>query len=94
LVVPVRARDLTSAVRVLVSHDIQSILLEGGAALHAAAWDAGIIDYVQLYVAPAALGPNGVALGWPALSTAGLYEKKVQTLGPDVLIEGYVHRPH
>jgi hypothetical protein len=25
---------------------------------------------------------------------ASLVEQKVQVLGPDVLIEGYVHRPH
>ena len=28
------------------------------------------------------------------VSTASLLERQVELLGPDVLIEGYVHRPH
>jgi hypothetical protein len=27
-------------------------------------------------------------------ATTDLFERRVETLGPDVLIEGYVHRPH
>ena len=94
LVLPICDDGLAAAMRALVSHDIQSLLLEGGAALHAASWKAGLVDYLQLYVAPTTLGPNGVALDWPAFSTVGLFEKKVRTLGEDTLIEGYVHRPH
>ena len=41
---------------------LTSLLLEGGAALSAAAWDAGMIDRVRLYVAPTALGSTGVPL--------------------------------
>ena len=29
-----------------------------------------------------------------SFSTAALFDRKVVSLGPDVLIEGYVHRPH
>jgi hypothetical protein len=45
-------------------------------------------------VAPVALGENApsVAAG-PASAVASLLEQKVRVLGPDVLIEGYVHRP-
>lgn len=87
--------DLESILRELASEGIQSLLLEGGARLHAAAWDADVVDYVQLYVTPAALGPVGVPLfgarSWPLSS---LIEPRVEVLGPDTLIEGYVHRPH
>jgi diaminohydroxyphosphoribosylaminopyrimidine deaminase / 5-amino-6-(5-phosphoribosylamino)uracil reductase len=85
---------LTAAVRVLPGHRVQSLLLEGGTALHTAAWEAGIVDYIQLYVAPVAFGPMGVPLEHRAFSTIGLYDRKVDVLGPDVIIEGYVHRPH
>jgi len=85
---------LAAAVRELPAYGIQSLLIEGGAALHAAARDAGIVDYVQLYVTPVALGPDGVPLDDRAFSTVSLFERKVHVLGPDVLIEGYVHRPH
>ena len=74
---------------------IHSVLLEGGAKVHAAAWDAGVIDYVQLYVAPVWLGQDGVPLlEGRDFSPASLIEPRVEQLGPDVLIEGYVHRPH
>ena len=90
----VEGATLTAAVRALGQHGIQSILLEGGAAVYQAAWDEGVVDYVQLYVAPMALGSRGPAfLEGRAFASASLFEKKVQALGPDVLIEGYVHRP-
>jgi diaminohydroxyphosphoribosylaminopyrimidine deaminase / 5-amino-6-(5-phosphoribosylamino)uracil reductase len=74
---------------------VQSVLLEGGAELQCAAWDEGVVDAVQLYVAPVSLGAEGVRLldGRGFVSTA-LLERRVDLLGPDVLIEGYVHRPH
>jgi diaminohydroxyphosphoribosylaminopyrimidine deaminase / 5-amino-6-(5-phosphoribosylamino)uracil reductase len=93
LVVPA-CSGIEAAVRALPRRDIQSIVIEGGAALHAAIWDAGLADYVQLYVAPATLGPQGVPLNDRAFSTFALFDKRVEALGPDVIIEGYVHRPH
>ena len=86
--------DLGDAARALGRQGLQSILVEGGAVLHQAVWDAGIVDYVQLYVAPDTFAGHGPALleGRP-FSPASLFEQKVQPLGPDVLIEGYVHRP-
>jgi diaminohydroxyphosphoribosylaminopyrimidine deaminase/5-amino-6-(5-phosphoribosylamino)uracil reductase len=92
--VPAPGGDLTSALRELPRFDIHSLVIEGGAALHAAAWDERLVDYVQLYVAPAWLGPQGVPLmdGRP-FASAALVERRVDLLGPDVLIEGYVHRP-
>jgi diaminohydroxyphosphoribosylaminopyrimidine deaminase/5-amino-6-(5-phosphoribosylamino)uracil reductase len=91
------ARDSTlrAALDRLVVRDIESLIIEGGAAIHAAAWDEGVVDYVQLYVAPQALGDAGVRfLPDSIFSTAALIERRVEQLGPDVLIEGYVHRPY
>jgi diaminohydroxyphosphoribosylaminopyrimidine deaminase/5-amino-6-(5-phosphoribosylamino)uracil reductase len=84
---------LRPAVRALAARGIQSLLIEGGAALHAAAWQADAVDYLQLYVTPAILGAEGVPLHGPAFSTVTLFDRTVDVLGPDVLIEGYVHRP-
>jgi diaminohydroxyphosphoribosylaminopyrimidine deaminase/5-amino-6-(5-phosphoribosylamino)uracil reductase len=82
-------------VRELAKDGIQSLLLEGGAQLHAAAWDEGLVDYVQLYVTPVVLGSSGVPLfGGRPWSPASLFDSRVEVLGPDTLIEGYVHRPH
>jgi len=59
----------------------------------AAAWDEGLVDYVRLYITPHVLGDGAVPL-LPdrAFSPAELHERRIATLGPDVLIEGYVHR--
>jgi diaminohydroxyphosphoribosylaminopyrimidine deaminase / 5-amino-6-(5-phosphoribosylamino)uracil reductase len=87
--------DLRSALRHLAARGIQSLVLEGGAALHRAAWNAGLVDQVHVYVAPMMLGPVGVPLLEGSLfSTALLDHLTVTPLGPDVLFDGYVHRPH
>jgi diaminohydroxyphosphoribosylaminopyrimidine deaminase/5-amino-6-(5-phosphoribosylamino)uracil reductase len=87
--------DCRSGLELLGSLGIQSVVLDGGAALHAAAWDEGVVDAVQLYVAPVSLVAEALPLldGRGFVSTA-LIERRVDLLGPDVLIEGYVHRPH
>jgi diaminohydroxyphosphoribosylaminopyrimidine deaminase/5-amino-6-(5-phosphoribosylamino)uracil reductase len=76
----------------LGDRQIGSLLLEGGAALYAAAWDERLVDYVRLYVTPHMLGNSGVPL-LPdrAFSSADLRDQRTEPLGPDVLIEGYVH---
>jgi len=88
-----RGDTLQAALQRLAAREIGSLLLEGGAGVHAAAWDEGLVDAVRLYVTPHALGPNGVPL-LPdrSFSSADLRERRVVPLGPDVLIEGYVHR--
>jgi diaminohydroxyphosphoribosylaminopyrimidine deaminase/5-amino-6-(5-phosphoribosylamino)uracil reductase len=78
----------------LGARQIGSLLLEGGAALYQAAWDEGLADLVRLYVTPHVLGPEGVRfLAGRGFYSTALYERRVEPLGPDFLIEGYVHRP-
>ena len=89
---PIKDGDLTEAFARLGSREITSVLLEGGAALHAAAWKAGVVDAVHLYVAPMTLGAGGVSwLDVETLSLASLADRRVTPLGSDVFIEGYVH---
>jgi diaminohydroxyphosphoribosylaminopyrimidine deaminase / 5-amino-6-(5-phosphoribosylamino)uracil reductase len=91
----VTSSKLVDAMTNLAHQGIHSLILEGGAAMHAAAWDARVVDYVQLYVAPIWLGPEGLPLlEGRDFSPMSLVEQRVAQLGPDVLIEGYVHRPH
>jgi len=90
------ARDgsFGAALERLAARQIGSLLLEGGAALHASAWDEGLVDYVRLYVTPHIIGPDGLKLlDGRRFSSAALVEPHVEPLGPDVLIEGYVHGP-
>ena len=61
---------------------------KAGRALHAAAWDEGVVDYVQLYVAPDALGPAGVRLfDGHDVSLSSLIEPKIE-----VARARYTHR--
>jgi len=85
---------LRAALGCLAARGISSLLLEGGASVHQAAWDEGLADFVQLYVTPHTLGAAGLRFlnGLPFVPTV-LSEVRVETLAPDVLIEGYVHRP-
>jgi diaminohydroxyphosphoribosylaminopyrimidine deaminase / 5-amino-6-(5-phosphoribosylamino)uracil reductase len=88
------ARDdsLRAALEPVTRREIGTLLLEGGAAIHAAAWDEQLVDFVQLYVTPHVLGDGGVPL-LPdrSFSSAALHARRVAPLGADVLIEGYVH---
>jgi diaminohydroxyphosphoribosylaminopyrimidine deaminase/5-amino-6-(5-phosphoribosylamino)uracil reductase len=94
-VLAVEAPGMAAALRALAAYEIQSVILEGGPTVHQAAWEEDVIDYVHVYVAPVALGADGVSmLDGRSLSPATLVEPRVVPLGPDVLIEGYVHRPH
>jgi diaminohydroxyphosphoribosylaminopyrimidine deaminase/5-amino-6-(5-phosphoribosylamino)uracil reductase len=83
---------LAAALDRLAEFEIASLLIEGGATLHAAAWDAGVVDFVQMYVAPVVLGRGGVPVfNARPVPIAGLKELRVETLGADVVVEGYVH---
>lgn len=92
-VMPVGEPGLGAALRELTPLGVQSILIEGGPTVHAAAWEEGVVDYVQLYRAPMTLGAAGMVLFEGRDITSGLSDRRVETLGPDELIEGYVHRP-
>ena len=83
------------AVAALLGHGVTSLLLEGGAGLHAAAWRAGVVDRVRCYVAPDTLGPSAVPWAMPSgFGLAALGPTRAAPLGRDVLIEADVHRTH
>lgn len=85
--------SVRDALGVLGRRGISSLLLEGGAALCEAAWSEGVVDCLRLYVTPHVLGKGGLRfLGGRPLSSLGMIEPRIEPLGPDVLMEGYVHR--
>jgi diaminohydroxyphosphoribosylaminopyrimidine deaminase/5-amino-6-(5-phosphoribosylamino)uracil reductase len=91
---PIQGMTFREALGRLADHQVESLLLEGGAAVHAAAWDEDVVDFVRLYVAPRTIGSGGVPfLDGRTFRAADLIERKVDKLGPDTLIEGYVHGP-
>ncbi len=90
---PLPAGDVSTAMTRLGRLGVMALLLEGGATLHAAAWEAGMIDRVVLFVAPRALGGDGVPLfdgRGPGLSA--LAGSRVEPVGTDIRLELDVHR--
>ena len=85
--------NLKSLMRRLGSLGIDSVLLEGGAALHEAALRAGIVQKVQVYIAPKIFG--GVSAK-SAVGGLGVYEvneayrltsPSFERFGDDVLLQ-------
>lgn len=90
--------DLKALTVALGQMQIDSILLEGGATLAASAFEAGIVDKVQVYVAPMVIG--GAASRTPVggqgiahLAEAWrLKEINARKVGNDICITGYVQK--
>ena len=87
--------SLAPAIADLLGHGVTSLLLEGGPALHAAAWTAGVVDRVRCYLSPVALGEGRVPWAMPpSFGLMALGPTRAEPLGEDVLIEADVHRTH
>ena len=87
--------SVVSALRALAARSVQSVLVEGGPRIHAAFADAGMIDEVQVFVAQDVFLPDGLPFApMSGLTLARLDHLQVEPIGDDVLVRGYVHRPH
>ena len=87
--------SLPAVLKHLAERELTSVILEGGPRLHQAAWDAGVVDRVQMIVAPRAVGPGGVRwLDYDTMRVGELHDLSCEPVGEDVFIEGYVHRAH
>lgn len=90
--------DLEKLVRELAGMGVDSILLEGGGALNEAALQKGIVDRVQVYMAPKIFGGESARSpvegpGIPSLKAAfQLRREKLEVIGEDVLVEYEVVR--
>jgi diaminohydroxyphosphoribosylaminopyrimidine deaminase/5-amino-6-(5-phosphoribosylamino)uracil reductase len=85
--------ELRQDLRRLLQFDISTLLLEGGAIMHASAWQAGVIDRLHLIVAPTSLGSDGVKLfDGIEVPMSELSPVRVDRLGPDAWMEADVHR--
>lgn len=86
--------DLADLMRRLGARSIDSVLIEGGGALHFSALTAGVVRKVQAYIAPSLIGgetaktPVGGA-GFARMADAlRLQNLSVTRLGDDILLEG------
>ncbi len=91
----VTSGDLTDALGRVRQRGVSTLLVEGGAGLHGALWDAGLVDSLHLAIAPVVLGDRGVPLmsGRP-FPYAALELVRVEPRGNDTWIEADVHGAH
>lgn len=87
--------DLGAVLCELGRAQLTSVLVEGGSRVHGAFLRGGLVDEVNIFVAPIFIGADGV----PLLDSLGLQQvmdaprlstTKVRRLGNDVLIEGLI----
>jgi len=88
--------DLTQLMEYLGYNKIDSVLLEGGAGLHAAALQSGIVNKAYVYIAPKIFGGSsaktpvgGAGIDDPN-EAVRLYKGSCSMLGDDLLLEYYL----
>lgn len=88
--------DLSELMQRLAEQKIDSVLVEGGAGIHAAAMEAGIVDKVYAYIAgklvggagaPTPVAGNGIRRMADAVT---LQDMQVEMIGEDICVSGYV----
>ncbi|GAA3532044.1 bifunctional diaminohydroxyphosphoribosylaminopyrimidine deaminase/5-amino-6-(5-phosphoribosylamino)uracil reductase RibD [Aeromicrobium panaciterrae] len=87
----IQSRDPEVVLKKLVDNDIRHIWLEGGPRLAGAFWNAGVIDRIIGYIAPAMLGSGRAALEGEATTLADLRPITIDDLtmvGPDIRMIG------
>ena len=84
--------DLAELMRKLGEMQIDSVLIEGGGEIHASALKSGIVNKVQLYIAPKIIGGDGKNAVAPLGNTlmrdaVQLKNPQINLFGDDILIE-------
>jgi diaminohydroxyphosphoribosylaminopyrimidine deaminase/5-amino-6-(5-phosphoribosylamino)uracil reductase len=87
-----RAGPLEEELRALAAEGVQSLLLEGGPTIAASFLEAGLVDKVIVFVAPALAG-GGAGLLASLHTPVALTRLTAQPVGEDVLLAAYVHEP-
>jgi diaminohydroxyphosphoribosylaminopyrimidine deaminase/5-amino-6-(5-phosphoribosylamino)uracil reductase len=87
-----RSGALPDELHALAAEGVQSLLLEGGPTLAAAFFEAGLVDKVIVFVAPAIAG-DGAHLLAAVGSPLPLSHLSARLVGEDALLEAYVHEP-
>lgn len=89
-----KGRSWDAALRDLGRRGVTAVLLEGGGKLLASAFRAGCVDEVAFFIAPRILGGPSPAVATSRFFAGGikLQGMRVSRVGPDVLLQGYVHR--
>jgi diaminohydroxyphosphoribosylaminopyrimidine deaminase/5-amino-6-(5-phosphoribosylamino)uracil reductase len=90
--------DLNYLMKALGEEKIDSVLIEGGSELNYSAIEAGIIDKVNIFIAPKIIGGNQAkttvgGIGIELMKDAVMLESiDIKRFGDDIMIEGYVRK--
>jgi diaminohydroxyphosphoribosylaminopyrimidine deaminase / 5-amino-6-(5-phosphoribosylamino)uracil reductase len=88
--------DPSQALKVLAEQEIHHVWLEGGPTVAAAFVEAGLVDEVIAYIAPALLGSGTPAVGDLGIQTIDqvlrLMPHEVTTIGPDIRVRATIAR--
>ena len=90
--------NLEELLKLLGQRQIVSMMVEGGAAVFGSLFEERLVDKVLVFVAPIVIGGHGAknpveGKGVEKLSQAtGIERVRVETVGSDVLISGYIAR--
>ena len=89
--------DPALALKMMAEREIHHVWLEGGPTLAAAFLEAGLVDEVIAYLAPALLGAGPPALGDLGIRTMDqalrLTPHEVTTIGPDIRVRASIATP-
>ncbi len=80
--VALRTHDPESALATLWENEVRTVIVEGGAAIHTAFLVAGLVNEVNVYIAPVLLGA-----GTPAFADLGIRTMAEALRGEDVTLE-------
>ncbi|MDH3349732.1 MAG: bifunctional diaminohydroxyphosphoribosylaminopyrimidine deaminase/5-amino-6-(5-phosphoribosylamino)uracil reductase RibD [Desulfobulbaceae bacterium] len=88
--------DLSEVLKILGKNNIASVLVEGGAKIHGSMLRSGLVDEVNLFIAPFFIGDKGVSLldGISFVNREqALKLRDVETtmIGEDILLKGYLN---
>jgi diaminohydroxyphosphoribosylaminopyrimidine deaminase/5-amino-6-(5-phosphoribosylamino)uracil reductase len=92
--------DLRALMEALVARELHSVLVEGGAEIHASLLDQDLADKVILFVASKLIGGRGAPgpIGGPGIAdmeaAIPVQALRVRRFGADLALEGYVHGDH
>lgn len=91
--VVVEAASLAAAASLFAARGLHAVLVEGGAGLHRAFWEADLVDRLHIIVAPRRIGGGGVPLfGGLPVPWSRLEHIEATVSGSDVWMEADVHR--
>lgn len=89
-----RNRGWDAVLKDLGRRGVTAVLLEGGGRLLASAFQSDCVDEVAFFIAPRIMGGPSAVVATGRFFGEGLVlrDMRVSRLGPDVLLQGYVHR--